>query len=229
MLVRDWMTPEVITIGIEEPLQRALETMEKRKIRCLPALEGTKLVGMLTEHDVRRGMAAAGADSAGPGPEAYLQETRVEKAMTRNPVTLVPDFTVEEAAETLIKRNIPAVPVVDDRGGLIGIITQRDLLRATVSAGGVAMRGVLFAFMLEDRPGSIKEVTDVIRRYGGRLVSILTTYERIPEGFRKVHVRAFDLDAEDLPALLKDLQTRAQMLYMVDHISGIRRKFTAFQ
>jgi acetoin utilization protein AcuB len=119
--------------------------------------------------------------------------------------------------------------VVDEQGRLAGIITQRDLLRATVSTGGVAMRGVLCAFMLEDRPGSIKEVTDVIRGYGGRLVSILTTYERVPEGYRKVHVRAFDLDASDLPALQKDLQERAKMLYMVDHISEIRRRFVAFQ
>ena len=78
----------------------------------------------------------------------------------------------------LLQKNISGVPVVDDEGNIIGIITKNDLFKAMISLAGLSKKGVQFGFLLEDRPGSIKEVTDVIRHHDGRLASIFNCTKR---------------------------------------------------
>ena len=82
---------------------------------------------------------------------------------------------------------------------------------------GVGKKGIQFALQIEDRPGSIKDVADVIRRYGGRMVSTLSNYERVPEGYRKVYISNYDLERSKLPQLKEDLKNKATLHYMVDH------------
>ena len=106
---------------------------------------------------------------------------------------------------------------MDHDGQVVGTITETDLFRVLIALTGVGKGGIMFAFTLEDRPGSIKEVTDVIRGYGGRLASILSSYERVPKGFRRVYIRMYGVDREKLAELNKELRAKAKMLYMVDH------------
>jgi acetoin utilization protein AcuB len=73
-----------------------------------------------------------------------------------------------------------------------------------------------FAFLLEDRPGSIKEVADIIRKYEGRMVSILSTYDEVPKGYRKVYIRMYGVDRGKLPELRKEFNEKAKLLYMID-------------
>jgi len=100
---------------------------------------------------------------------------------------------------------------------LVGTITRVDVFRALISLTGVGSRGIQFALRLEDRPGSIKEVADIIRRYGGRMASILTSYERAPKGYRNVYIRMYGIDRLKLSNLKDDLKQKATLLYMVDH------------
>ena len=142
--------------------------------------------------------------------------------MSRHPVTLSMDLTMEEAAEILLNHKISGAPVVDAAGELKGIITKSDMFRALMSLSGLSHRGVLFGFLLEDKPGSIKEITDVIRSYNARLVSILSSYDMAPEGYRNVYIRAFNIDREKLGSLTEELKQKAKMLYMVDHKENVR-------
>jgi len=111
---------------------------------------------------------------------------------------------------------------VDSEKKLVGVITKNDLFRALISLSGFGQKGVQFAFLLEDRPGSIKEVADIIRRFNGRMVSILSTYDNIADGFRKVIIRIYGIDRQNLPVLKEELKKTAQLLYMVDHRDNIR-------
>ena len=136
--------------------------------------------------------------------------------MTKDPITVPFDYTIEETAEILLENKISGVPVVDQEGKMVGTITQTDLFRALISLTGLSQRGIQFAFLLEDRPGSIKEVTDIIRNYGGRMASILSSYDRIEKGYRKAYIRMYGIDRSRLPELKKDLQGKAVLEYMVD-------------
>ncbi|MGD9304480.1 MAG: hypothetical protein PVF79_09470, partial [Desulfobacterales bacterium] len=70
---------------------------------------------------------------------------------------------------------------------------------------------------IDDKPGSIKEVADIIRAYGGRMVSILTSYDGVSNGYRKLYIRMHSIERPQLQELKKELIKVAGLLYMVDH------------
>jgi acetoin utilization protein AcuB len=117
----------------------------------------------------------------------------------------------EKAAATMLKHNISALPVVNLEGGLAGIIAKGDVFRAFVSISGIHQAELQIGFQLADQPGSIGEVASVIRAHGGRVVSILTEYDRAPEGFRFVYIRAKEVGNER--ALLEELEGKFKVLY----------------
>jgi acetoin utilization protein AcuB len=145
--------------------------------------------------------------------------------MTKDPITVPQNLTVEETAVVLLKNKISGAPVVDQNGQLVGTITQTDLFRVLISLTGVGKGGIQFAFQLEDRAGSIKEVADIIRLYGGRMVSILTSYDGVPEGYRKVFIRMHSIERARLQQLKEELSYKAALIYMVDHRENIREIF----
>jgi acetoin utilization protein AcuB len=126
----------------------------------------------------------------------------------------------------LLKNKISGTPVVDGPGKVIGVITQSDIFRVLIALTGVGNRGIQFAFKLEDRPGSIKEVADVVRDFGGRMVSILTSYENVESGYRKVYIRMHSIDRQKLGQLKDVLRQKAEVLYMVDHRMNNREIYT---
>ena len=105
---------------------------------------------------------------------------------------------------------------------MVGVITKNDLFRVLISLTGVNKRGIQFAMMLENRPGSIKEIADIIRKYGGRTVSILSSCERIPKNHRRVYIRMYDIDRRKLPQLKEELKGKVTLLYMVDLRENVR-------
>jgi len=133
--------------------------------------------------------------------------------------------TIEETAEILLKNKISGAPVVDEQGRVRGVITKSDLFRAMISLSGLSKRGVLFGVVLEDRPGSIKDVTDIIRAYDARLVSILTSYDKAPQGYRHVYIRAFNIDRSRLGELKDEIRKVCKLLYVVDHRENRREIF----
>jgi acetoin utilization protein AcuB len=102
---------------------------------------------------------------------------------------------------------------MNEKGKLVGVITQGDIFKVLVSLTGIYRGGIQFAFNLEDRPGSIKEVGDVIRKHGGRMVSILTSYDMCDEGCRHVYIRIKDIPEDKLKALTDELDKNFIMLY----------------
>ena len=108
---------------------------------------------------------------------------------------------------------------------MVGTITQTDLFRVLISLTGVAKGGIQFGLQIEDRPGSIKEVADVIRKFGGRMVSILSSYDQVPEGYRKVYIRMRNIARSELQKLIQELESTAGLLYMVDHTENNRKIF----
>ncbi len=222
MLVKDWMSTKVVTINANDSMQQAINLLMEHDVSMMPVLEDGKLVGIVTDRDIKR---ASPSDAVMLDIQRILyllSKLEVGAIMSRHPVTLSMDLTMEEAAEILLNHKISGAPVVDADGQLKGIITKSDMFRALMSLSGLSHRGVLFGFLLEDKPGSIKEVTDVIRSYNARLVSILSSYDMAPEGYRQVYIRAFNIDREKLGSLTEELKQKAKMLYMVDHKENVR-------
>jgi acetoin utilization protein AcuB len=117
IMVRDVMTRGLVTIGPETPGHEARRLLDEHRIRHLPVVDGGRLVGMVSDRDVR--------SAAGGSPTTVAREI-----MTPAPVTITSDARVEHAARVMLDARFGSLPVVD--GDLVGIVTYTDLLRALV-------------------------------------------------------------------------------------------------
>ena len=120
ILVKEKMTPTPITIHPNASLAEARALLNQHRIRHLPAIEEGRLVGIVTDRDIR---SAASASS--------LEKVKVADTMTRNVITVSPDTQVQVAAKLMLTHRIGGLPVVK-KGELLGIITETDLLHALV-------------------------------------------------------------------------------------------------
>ena len=221
MFVKNWMSKEVMSVDANASVQDAAVMMKAHNTKMLPVLKQGKPVGVLTKEDLKRGMGSAAAPLEIHELLFLIAKRPVKDVMTPKPITIPFDSTVEEAAELLIENRISGAPVVDDTGQLVGLITQNHILRAFVFLTGVHRKGIQIGFQLENRPGSIKEVTDIMRRYGCRLISVLSTYDE-KYGHRYVYIRAINCDRRQVEAMRQELRSTVNMLYFVDY--GENRK-----
>jgi acetoin utilization protein AcuB len=189
--------------------------MKENNIRRLPVMHKGKLVGMVTDRDIKE--ASPSKATTLDVHELYylLSELKVKDIMSKNVFTIGPEETVEKAAVKMLEHRISGLPVVNDKGKVVGVITQGDIFKVLVSLTGIYRGGIQFAFNLEDRPGSIKEVGDMIRKHGGRMVSILTSYDMCDEGCRHVYIRIKEIPEDKLKALTDDLDKNFILLYTV--------------
>ena len=217
MLVKYWMSKQVFTIDAENSMHDAIARMKERKVRMLPVMENGNLVGVLSDTDLKRA-SASDATLLDVYELAYLlSRVKVRDLMSKKPVTARPDFTVEEAAELMMNNKISGLPVLDGTGALVGVITRHDLFKVLISLSGIGKAGILFGFVVKDQPGTIKELTDVIGAYNGRIASILSSYDRVPAGERVVFVRVYGIDRMRLSQLIETLGKTALLLFCVDH------------
>jgi acetoin utilization protein AcuB len=214
MLVKSWMAADVITVDEDTPMMKASIIMKEKKIRSLPIVNKTgKLSGIVTDRDLRDASPSK-ASTLDVYELNYLISTiKIKDIMTKNLVFVRPDETVEFAAVLMLENKISSLPVINDKDSLIGIITQTDIFKVLINITGVYTGGIQFAFNLEDRPGSIREVTDVISSYGGRVVSILSTGETAEEGRHNVYIRSRPLTKDKLRGLIKELNEKFVVLY----------------
>jgi acetoin utilization protein AcuB len=116
MTVAERMVPNPVHVRLADTLATVRTIMQAEGFKHLPVVETKRVLGVITDRDVRQ-------------HAAHLDEILVETVMTADPVTVSPDTTIEEAASTILVKRIGCLPVVQN-GGLVGIITTTDLLRA---------------------------------------------------------------------------------------------------
>lgn len=225
MLIRYWMSKPAIAIDKSESMQQAINLMKEKHIKLLPVTHKGKLCGIVSDRDLKRA-SASDATSLDVHELLYLiSKIKLADIMTKDVVTVHPDWTVEEAADLMLSRKISGAPVVDDAGSLSGVITQTDMFKATLYITGLKKRGFHLAFVLEDTPGSIMEIVNVVREFGGRMASILSTYERAPSGYRNVYLRFYEVPRDRIEDMLSILRGKAKLRYMVDHRENRRTIF----
>jgi CBS domain-containing protein len=124
------MVRNPVPIGPKATVAEAEALLEALRIRHLPVLEGDRLVGLITDRDIR--LASMPRPRWEPSqPDALLRLIRVEQVMTRDPVTASPHMPIAEAARLMLEHRYGGLPVVQE-GRLVGIITQGDLLKALI-------------------------------------------------------------------------------------------------
>jgi acetoin utilization protein AcuB len=129
--VRDCMTVDPLTVGPQDSLQKVVELFRRRDIRAVPVLEEGKLIGIVTDRDVRQVAPAYPLFRDEDEIRRYTENLTVTAAMTADPMTIASNAPVIEAAKILETYRISALPVVDEQK-LVGILSVTDLLRAFI-------------------------------------------------------------------------------------------------
>ena len=128
MLVEEIMSRSVVTLTTEQTLREAIELLQSKRIRHLPVVDDSKVVGIVTDRDVKRATPSVLSGIDRDGYERVLDTTKVTQFMTREPQTVTPNSGVKAAVKIFLDRKVGALPVVED-GHLVGILTDIDILR----------------------------------------------------------------------------------------------------
>lgn len=157
MLVKDLMTPTVITVLESTTVGEALEVLKRQKIRHLPVLNfSQKLLGIVSESDLVK-VFPVGKDLS-TFELNLLSRTSVAKVMHLNPFTISPDKLIEEAALIMRTEKIGCLPVTDDEGTLAGIVSKNDIMDALISALGLEDGGTRITIAFTKKWGFLSEL-----------------------------------------------------------------------
>ena len=156
--VRDAMTREVVTLGPESSAAEAWAVCQEMGIRHLPIVEEGRLVGLVSDRDLRDVSPPRGSG----GESDTLGWVCMKDIMSTALVTIHPLDTIDHAAREIYERKIGCLPVVAD-GQLVGIITSTDMMRIMIEMVGAHGRGSWVEVEVENQPGALANVTDVVR------------------------------------------------------------------
>ncbi|GGR03036.1 CBS domain-containing protein [Deinococcus ruber] len=126
MKIRDYMSSKVMTVTPQTRLSEAREQLEVSGLRCLPVVEGRRLVGLLLASDL--------PGEAAPG-------IQVQAVMRPPNVTVPPNGAIERAAVLMLQHDVRGLPVVDAHEQLVGVLTVSDLLGVLVAHPPVQLWG----------------------------------------------------------------------------------------
>jgi acetoin utilization protein AcuB len=169
LLVKDAMTHEVVVLPPQTTAGEALALCRERRIRHLPVLEGGRLVGIVSDRDLRSATPALGD----PARAEALGRIVVSEIMASDVTTARPEDPIEEAANAMRERKIGCLPVVED-GALVGILTSSDVMEALVKLMGAHEPGSRLVVSMPDRPGALAGAAGIFGELGINLVSTVS-------------------------------------------------------
>lgn len=130
--VREWMTSPVVSVSPTTPISNAHQIMKENGIRRLPVVDGERVVGIITIGDVREA-SPSDATTLSIWELNYLwAQLTVEKVMSHKVITIKQDKPILDAAESMLNNKVSGLPVLDDGGKLVGMITESDIFRMLI-------------------------------------------------------------------------------------------------
>ena len=207
MFVSNWMTPKVITVDKNDSLGSALRLMRENRIRRLPVVSGGKLVGIVSDRDLKGALPSRATSLDVWELHGLIDRLKIGDIMTKNVITTTPGATIERVAMIMMEKKIEGIPVLDAKGSLVGIVTEGDVFRALTEVTGVSQKSTRISLLIPDTPGSIMEVADLVRAKGGKIFSILSTKAKVPNGQRELVMRIV-LGANGVAELRKELTAK---------------------
>jgi acetoin utilization protein AcuB len=189
MLVQKWMTPDPVTLQVNDSVHDALRLLKERDIWHLPVMEGDRLVGIVTDRDLKEFSPSKATTLDVYELRYVLSKAPLASAMHKDPLWLRPEDTIEKAALLMHDNKIGCLPVEDDSGKLVGILTRDDVFEALVMVTGSRSGTTRFQMTIADAPGSLKDVADRVRTHGLKVRSLLTSTADVQDGQRELIVR----------------------------------------
>jgi len=210
MFVKMWMSTDVVTVEAETPILEARDLMKQHNVRRLPVMKGKHLVGIVTQGDIQEAGPSDATSLSIWELNYLLARTKVQDIMTSEDdlITISPNDPVEQVALLMRERKVGSLPVLDGTD-LVGIITESDIFSVLLSVMGVRKGGSRLTIALDDQPGRLAKVLDVIKQHDSNVLSLVTCEEcrqgiEDAEGKTVVAVRIEDYDFRKIVKDLKD-------------------------
>ena len=191
MLVEDVMQTAVITITPKTSLPEAMRLVGHRGIRHLPVVDDDRLVGIVSDRDLKRAMASPATALESHELGYLLDALTVDEIMTRAVVTVGRMFPIEEAARLMVTEKISALPVTE-RGKLVGIVTETDVLQLFVKGMGAGEPSSRIDIRLGENSTALAELVHAIEDASLEICSIMTLAGR--SGQKDVVIRLRSMD-----------------------------------
>ena len=174
MFVAKRMTPNPTTIESTMTIADASELMRKRNFRRLPVVDNGRLVGIVTDRDLRT-VAPSPATTLSIFELNYLlAKMQVKDIMHKDVITIPVDATIEEAALIMSTRHIGGLVVVGENGSVVGVITETDIFNSFVEIMGLKEGKIRFTFKVSNQVGVLHDISGVFKDLGINISSLAT-------------------------------------------------------
>lgn len=198
LLMRDWMAREVLTLGPEASAFDALRLLHDRRIRHIPVVEDDRLVGIVSDRDIRDASPPLGD----PQRVSVLKRARLEDVMTRKVITASLEDTIVHGAQEMYERKIESLPVVSGEK-LLGIVTSADVMRALTALTGVREPGHSRIAVQAHGPGDLAEVAGIIQNQEVDIFSVLSSPGKVSSPDRTL---IFQVATRDPSSVMQGLE-----------------------
>ncbi len=189
MLVRDWMTPNPITVGPDTAVMDALRIVNERGFRRLPVMKDGRLIGITTRKDLKDAMPSKATTLSVWELNYLLSKLTIAEMMAHPVITAAEGEYMEDAALRMQEHGVGGLPVLNDAGVLTGMITTMDVLRAFTNILGMREGGKRLTLEMPDFPGSFEHATQAI--LPSNILSV-ATYDSDREGYKRFVIRVND-------------------------------------
>jgi len=208
MLVRDYMTRDVVTIAPDARLSDALALMRARHVHRLPVVQNGALVGIVSEKDLLYATPSHEAPMSWVEASAHASAMNVSSVMRTDVITVCTDCPIEMAAAIMADHDIGALPVVERPGSqmIAGIITETDIFGLFVTMLGSRAPGVRASLEINNRKGALASLFNRIVEAGGSVVTVSSFPATSPTRIRII-LKVADVRQEALRSLLKPEET----------------------
>lgn len=192
MLIEEIMHRRVHTAGPDTTLKQALQLLQEHRIRHLPVTDGDRLVGIVTDRDLRE----ACPSILEKNPQDDTLEQPVSSIMKREVITAHPLDFIEDAARLMYEHRIGCLPVLQEER-LVGIVTQTDVLHTLIELFGVDRPSQRVEIEVPDRAGMLADAARVFRQHKANLLSVIM-HPGTRENTRRIVFRAETMLIDDI-------------------------------
>ena len=129
MKVSEIMTSNPVTVGLDDPLSVVKDIFDQSRFHHLLVIDEGKLLGVVSDRDLLRSISCNIGTNVYTPKDLDTLKKRVHQIVSRKPITLSPEATIDDAVNVFNNHRISCIPIVNDEGVAVGILTWRDIMK----------------------------------------------------------------------------------------------------
>lgn len=215
MFVGNRMTRNLVTIDKDANILKVRNLFAKHDIDQVPVVHDNKLVGIITDRDIRENSASPASTLSTHELNYLLSEIKVESIMTKKVVTVSPGTTIEAAAKLINEKRVNSLPVVVNNEP-VGIITTCDLLDILLEFVGMDTTSSRVQLTLSSTMGEIAKIAHIVNDMGLTIMSIVSAMKKGDPDRRTAVIRVNTADTKELCRAFEEAGYKATTEYKVE-------------